>query len=279
LNEQPRTSVLEVIAVGSEVLLGHIRDSNSAWIARQVARRGGFVRRITVVPDNVAAIAETVQGAMYGSPHAIVTHGGLGPTEDDLTLAGIAAALDVPLETSAEAERLVERRYSELRAAGLVERPGLTTERKKMAMLPCGAVPLPNLVGGAPGVHLRAGHTHLVALPGVPREMRRMFQAHVAEILELSGRSGGGYLEAWIEGTYDDSSVAAALGEVAQRHSDVYIKSRVSHFGARRPILVTFSARPGGDGGLLHAAVDDLERTLSECGLTLHIKTRQASSG
>ena len=85
--------VIEILAIGNEVLAGDVLDTNSHWLCRELVGRGARVARITVLPDDPATIAEALLAGRARGPALIVTCGGLGPTADDLTLAAIAGAL------------------------------------------------------------------------------------------------------------------------------------------------------------------------------------------
>ena len=89
---------VELLVIGNEILAGDVLDTNSHWLCRQLAGRGARVTRISVLPDEPAAIADGLRAALSRRPALILTCGGLGPTVDDLTLASIGAALDRPLQ-------------------------------------------------------------------------------------------------------------------------------------------------------------------------------------
>ncbi|MCW5881356.1 MAG: competence/damage-inducible protein A [Anaerolineae bacterium] len=230
----------EIIAVGNEVLSGDVVDTNSNWLARQVTRRGGRVARITTIPDTVDIIAQAVRDAVARRADLILVTGGLGPTADDLTLAGIAAGLGRNLTEDAAALGMVARRYAELAARGYVQ-PGLTDARRKMAVLPQGSRPLWNSIGGAPGVRVDVEDATIVALPGVPEEMKAIFLESLtdlwAERLPLAYAERAGLAQ-----VQDDSLLAPHHRAVSAAFPNVYIKTRVQAFGMADTILVTFAA-------------------------------------
>src|SRR5216683_139307 len=106
----------EIISVGNELLIGHTLDTNSHWIAKRFTRFGWTLQRITVLRDTLAAIKDGVTGALRRKPDLLITLGGLGPTHDDMTLKGIALALDKRLALNPEALAMVKARYSKLEA-------------------------------------------------------------------------------------------------------------------------------------------------------------------
>src|SRR4029077_12612139 len=123
-----KSPTAEIISVGNELLIGHTLDTNSHWIAKRFTRCGWTLQRITVLRDSLAAIGDGVTGALRRKPDLLITLGGLGPTHDDMTLKGIALALDKRLALNPQALAMVKARYNRLEAS-----KGLTRFRKKMA--------------------------------------------------------------------------------------------------------------------------------------------------
>ncbi|EMA39836.1 competence/damage-inducible protein A [Halobiforma nitratireducens] len=150
-----------VVTVGDELLAGQTTNTNATWLCERFARRGVSVERVTTVPDRIGDIARVVNE--YRAEYdAVVVTGGVGPTHDDVTMDGVAAALGRPLEEhEAALAWLEEEGYS---------RSDLT---EGTADLPAGARALHNEVGVAPGAAVEG----IYVLPGVPSEMRAMFQS------------------------------------------------------------------------------------------------------
>lgn len=267
------TTSAEIISIGNELLIGQTLDTNTNWLCRQITGLGGHVRRAVMVPDDLDAIARELHGALDRETDVILTTGGLGPTADDRTLEAIAHALGRPLAENDEALRMIARRYNELYERGLVDQPGLTGARRKMGRLPQGAEPIFNPVGGAPAVRLDVNDTTIIALPGVPQELKGIWQDPLQPTLaEYFGQ--GAYLErAVITDCPDDSVLAPLLAEVVGRHPDVYIKSHVKAFGtAKQQIRVTFSMAGDTHEELettIDDAIADFTRTLKEAGLSV----------
>lgn len=162
-----------VITVGDELLAGDTVNTNAAWLGRQLTDRGVRVERMTVVPDRVGDIARAVNEARAEYDAVLVT-GGLGPTHDDVTVEGVAAALGRDVEAHPDAESWFED-HAEYTHADLVD--GTTT-------LPAGARMLPNEAGVAPGAVVQGDDgVPVYVLPGVPDEMESMF-ARVADEFE-----------------------------------------------------------------------------------------------
>src|SRR5436305_3383054 len=145
---------VEIVIIGNEVLLGLVQDTNSNYLCRVVRGMGGRVRHIAVVRDEADAIADEIRAALVRRNDLLFTCGGLGPTDDDLTLAALAQALNCQLEINPAARAFVERRYSELAAQGYISSAALTEARLKMAPPPEGARIIDNPIGAAPAAAL-----------------------------------------------------------------------------------------------------------------------------
>ncbi|MEP6462320.1 MAG: competence/damage-inducible protein A [Frankiaceae bacterium] len=162
---------VELVAVGTELLLGDIVNTNAAWLGQQLAAAGLDVHGSTVVGDNQARIGTAVHAALDRAEAVIIT-GGLGPTQDDLTREALAAYAGVELVRDPELERGLRERYDALRRR-------VPEANFRQADLPVGATPLPNARGTAPGLRLAglapSGAGVAYALPGVPHEMTAMF--------------------------------------------------------------------------------------------------------
>lgn len=261
--------LIEILVIGNEILLGDVQDTNTYWLCRQVAGRGGQVRRVTVIGDAPDVIAAEVRAARHRRPNAVFTSGGLGPTDDDLTLAAVAAGLGLPYVENAEAVALVAQRYAELARQGYVASADLTPERRKMARMPQGAIPLPNRIGAAPGALLKLPDTTFVCLPGVPAELKDIFtHALTPFLLELFGQRDFASAIVFTD-CGDESVLAPILRAVVAAHPQVYIKSRATHFGADVKLRVTLSVSgaPGQAHPALEAALAHLQEALAQAGI------------
>ena len=212
-------NTIEIITVGNEILIGHTLDTNSNWIAKQATRRGWTVQRVTQLRDTVVAIGNGVRESVRRTPTILVTIGGLGPTHDDMTLKGIARALRRPLILNGSALDMIRKRYKEIEGS-----PPLTTQRKKMATLPKGADPVPNPIGTAPGVMTRSGRTRIFSLPGVPSEMKAIFNQSIGPVLGSSrtGPPQEAYL--FLAGIVE-SALAHVLSRAQRKFPGLYFKS------------------------------------------------------
>jgi len=216
---------VELICVGNELLIGKTLNTNAHWLAKRITSLGLKLRRITTIADDLDEISSAVKEALARKPRFIITTGGLGPTFDDKTLEGIAKALNVKLKVNDEALKMVEEKYEEYVKEGRIEKAELTPHRIKMATLPKGAKPLPNPVGTAPGILLEANNTVIIALPGVPSEMKAIFEESVLPILR---REAGNmiFYEAGLEVLgIVESEIAPIIDQVMHDNPYVYIKS------------------------------------------------------
>lgn len=264
---------VEIFSLGDELLRGLVMDTNSHWMAKRIAARGAALRRVAVLPDDPPVVATEIRAAMERRPNLIVTHGGLGPTDDDRTREAIALATGAALQPHAEAEAIVRRRYAELADAGAVADAAMTDARLRMAMLPAGAVALDNRIGGAPGVLLTAGATTIVCLPGVPQELWWIWEHSLAPHLDAILGPGGFCEITVVLSERDESRIAPAMLAVAGRHPDVYVKSRATSFDQPDPrVRATLTAAGANDArarATAEAAFDDLRRTLADHGVTI----------
>lgn len=158
-----------IITIGSELTDGRIVDTNAAWLAREVERRGARVAYALTAPDSITEIGHVIRFALGQKPDLIIIAGGLGPTEDDLTAGAIARELGISLELNPEAAAAV------VRAASLASGLELKPHQAKQATLPAGSDVL-TPVGTAPGFILESGGVPIAVLPGVPLELMKMWE-------------------------------------------------------------------------------------------------------
>jgi len=172
----------EIIAIGTEIVSGQNLDTNSQWLSRSLGALGIPVHFHTTLGDdldeNVAAFKVAIERA-----DLVLTSGGIGPTQDDLTREALAIVAGVPLMEDAAALEAI--------AAMFARRNRVMAERNKVqALFPQGAEVLTNRVGTAPGIWMKTGSAMFGCLPGVPSEMRIMFDEQVAPRLQGLGGQG-----------------------------------------------------------------------------------------
>jgi len=172
----------EIIAIGTELLLGQSVDTNSSWIARNLARLGFNVFHIQAVGDNERRLEETFRQALTRSDVVVAT-GGLGPTVDDVTRKAAARATQRPLVFHEEYAKAIETFF---------QKRGMEFPKTNVnqAFLPQGSQVVPNPVGTAPGFIAKLGKSSLVCMPGVPFEMFAMFEATVEPYLKSLNAGG-----------------------------------------------------------------------------------------
>jgi molybdenum cofactor synthesis domain-containing protein len=220
-----------ILAIGREILRGRTQDSNSWTLARRLTGIGYALMRIVACDDHRAEIAREIRRAVEDGAGVLITTGGLGPTDDDLTLQALAEATGHPLALDEAASAQVAARYAELHRAGAVDDPAMTPAREKMAWIPQGARALANPVGAAPGVWLEVGGVTFVSLPGVPAEMTAILEGAVLPKLSERG-PGAVYVERrWPTGGRDESALAPILRRITTLLPEVFLKSHPTRFG------------------------------------------------
>ncbi len=170
----------EVICVGTELLLGDILNSNSQYLAKELAALGVPHFYQTVVGDNIDRVHQAIEIGATRSSILIFT-GGLGPTPDDLTTESISSYFNTPLVEHPEVIADIERKYAQRGRE-------MTASNRKQSLQPQGAAILPNPLGTAPGMiwQPRAGLA-IFTFPGVPREMYRMWRDTAVPFLKTQG--------------------------------------------------------------------------------------------
>lgn len=160
---------LELVTIGTELLLGFTIDTNAAELARALASVGARVVRRTTVGDEPQAIEDAVRAAL-GRARFVITTGGLGPTRDDITKRVVAKIFNAPLELDATYLEALRERFQRLGRGPMPE------ANRSQAEVPRGATVLPNQWGTAPGLWMEGDPGIVVLLPGVPREMRGLLE-------------------------------------------------------------------------------------------------------
>ncbi len=205
----------EIITIGNELLeTGHV-DLNSTFLGEHLTVLGASVTRATTVPDAPKLISEALKSAIDKAEVVVVT-GGLGPTGDDRTKQAIARALGRKLVLDEDVLAAVRAHF---------EKRGLPMPESNLsqAMMPEGARAIGNRLGTAPGLLLKQGETLVFILPGVPAEMRAMFESYVGPYLE--GRGLRRLTEARLVRTtgLPESVLSERIGRIAKRLARVEV--------------------------------------------------------
>jgi len=218
---------VEIFAIGNELLVGQVQDTNTYWLIRSLTALGARVRRAVILRDEYDEIADALSSALKRKPRLILTTGGLGPTDDDLTLRAMSRALGLALVEDPVALEMVRKRYEYIATTRPNFNAELNEARRKMALLPAGAIPLANANGAAPGVVLEPnGATTIVSLPGVPSEMKDIYNSSLQPVLARTIGAGGYVERTLVLDRGDESRIATLLQAVQTRHPSIYIKSR-----------------------------------------------------
>ena len=167
---------VEIFSQGNEVITGQTVDSNAAWLSQQLVTMGFDVSRHTVVGDKMDDLVALLQEISERADCCICT-GGLGPTVDDLTAEAVALAFGLPLEFDDKAYHQIEQFFKR-------RNRHMPVSNRKQAMLPQGAIRLDNQWGTAPGFALHYKKCWLAFVPGVPSEMRHLFEEKIKPILD-----------------------------------------------------------------------------------------------
>jgi nicotinamide-nucleotide amidase len=160
--------IAEIIGIGNEVVDGSVVNTNASWLAERLSGIGVTVRYHTVVPDEEDLMFSAFAAASQRAQVVLVT-GGLGPTVDDFTLEIAAKFFGVKLKEAPDSLRRIRDFFRKLGLAA-------TPNQEKQALLPEGALVLPNTVGTAPGIYYRHRGVHFGFFPGVPAEMKSMYE-------------------------------------------------------------------------------------------------------
>ncbi|MDD5461855.1 MAG: molybdopterin-binding protein [Methylococcales bacterium] len=168
----------EILSQGEEILTGQIADTNAAWLSQKAVACGFTVTRHTSVGDKLDDLVILLQEISQRADCCICT-GGLGPTSDDLTAEAVACAFNLPLEFDGIAFAQISHYFARRNRT-------MPESNRKQAMLPQGSERIDNEWGTAPGFTMQAGRCRFVFLPGVPLEMKHLFQERI--LPQLSAR-------------------------------------------------------------------------------------------
>lgn len=172
----------EIIAIGTELLLGEITDTNSVYLARQLRDLGVNVYYMTSVGDNQKRIADSIRLA-FERADVVITCGGLGPTIDDMTRQSIADATDRELVYHQSLYDQIAARFDSFKVK-------MTENNTRQAYLPADAITIENPVGTAPSFVVEYGNKVVISLPGVPREMKYLFETRIIDYLHTKYQLG-----------------------------------------------------------------------------------------
>lgn len=267
MNAPPETQTqpfIEIFAIGTELVRGLIQDTNSFWMAGQIAEFGGQLRRVTLLTDDKTEITSAFQNAIDRGAKILIATGGLGPTPDDLTVEAVSEWLGVPVRVSdAAVEDYCERRK--------MTREELSENLLRMARCPEGAEVMTNPVGWAPCIGVEAKGARLFILPGPPKEVQALFPRYIAPFISDAYEIRSASLRVNVE--MYESEVSPLMEATMRRHPGVYLKAYVALRNSPEEMLPVDLVATAEDAvkaqELLAAAVDDFAAQVREKGRSI----------
>ncbi len=259
----PHVPTVRIVAIGTELVLGRIQDTNSFWLAQQLTDLGAEVRRIVVLPDVLDEIIAALQDAADAGADFVVVTGGLGPTPDDITVEALARLLGVG---TYEEPNLLEdyQRRRQMSADDLT--PGL----RKMATVPENAVVWASPAGWAPCIQVSKAETTYFVMPGPPREMEALFDRYVATAISDSLETKSAARRVFVN--MSESECSPLIEEAMQQYPGLYAKAYVA-LRSDTHMPVDFVARAASDRDareMLSGALDQFSAGVKELGKDIH---------
>jgi molybdenum cofactor synthesis domain-containing protein len=225
----PQNENVWIINTGTELLNGITVNTNASWLARKLSFLGFKVKRIIVVPDEFEEFSNELKRALENKAGIVITTGGLGPTYDDNTLLFISKSLKIPYEVNEDALNMVKKVYEAMSEP-------LTREREKMAKMPKGSIPLKNPVGTAPGMMLYYSGSYIISLPGVPSEMKAIFEEDLESVLKMWSKKKVSENIIKVRGIME-SAIAPLIEKASKKYLNAYIKTHPKGKESNEPYI------------------------------------------
>ena len=238
-----------ILSIGDELVLGQTVDTNSAWLSQQLAAVGCGVLAHATVADDQKSIEQAIRQSAPACDLLLIS-GGLGPTEDDLTRQALAGVMGQPLELSEEWLRELEKFFAAR------NRP-MPPANRIQAMIPRTATMIFNTAGTAAGIEASLGDCHIFVMPGVPKEMKIMFQRDV--LPHVGAASGGAVILSRTLHTFGlgESAIAQKLGNLMRRGRNPSVGTTVANGVVSLRVNARFQSRD--------QAIRQLARTVEQC--------------
>ena len=260
----PDVPAIELFSIGTELVLGRIQDTNAHWMAQEIAKVGGHLRRATMMEDDLDEIVLALREAIDRGTKIIITTGGLGPTPDDLTVEAVARLAGTkPVVDEFTLQDFMRRR-------NLTDRAQVTAGMVKMATVPEGAEVFQNPAGWAPCTKVRVGEATVLILPGPPKEMMALFSRYVEGFISDSYETKIASVRVVVN--MFESEVSPLLQEVMKQFPNTYLKAYVAlrHDAHGMPVdIVARAEDPAAAQHLLDKSVDLFGRLVTEKGKTM----------
>jgi nicotinamide-nucleotide amidase len=225
--------IVEILCIGTELLSGITLNTNAYWLCSEITNVGGVVRRVTVVHDDLNEISSAAREALARKPNILITTGGLGATYDDITLEALATAFGKKVVLDSRAVEMLKKSYARHKL-----HYELTESRLKMATIPEGSTPIQNPIGSAPAITEQAGGISIFCLPGVPSEMKAIFEEHILPRIKKSiGKFVAEELNYNTRGL-TEAMIAPVLIEIVKSHPKnmIYLKTHPrGYYGKKTP--------------------------------------------
>ncbi|MEM2942169.1 MAG: molybdopterin-binding protein [Candidatus Bathyarchaeia archaeon] len=262
---------IEIVSIGSELCYGKVSDSNSFWLADQITRAGGTVNRITCIRDDEAQITEVLEESLKRKPRFLLVTGGLGPTKDDKTISAVSMLTRREIVVDeATVERACQKKG--------IPRDRLPIHFIRMARTLSGAETFANPVGISPASVIKINETTLILMPGPPREVQAIFQAHISPLMEgsIPRRS----LSRRVVADMVESDLSPIIEEIEKTFSEVYLKPLVSEYDRNSGLPIEVIAFGVDDEACLQKIGDvarSLEKAIREKGRRLLTVSKEES--
>ncbi|HPF39474.1 MAG TPA: competence/damage-inducible protein A [Phycisphaerae bacterium] len=227
--------IAQLISIGNEITSGQTVDTNSAWLAQRLAEFGVTCMRHQTIADELEPIRHAIDDAA-GRCDLVVITGGLGPTPDDLTRQALADAMGVELELHSPSLQDIEAYFASRNRA-------MHEANRHQAYIPAGGAALRNERGTAPGVRARLHNADIYCFPGVPGEMRHMYEVHLRPQIETASTGGATHIHILRTFGMSESEIGERLRDLMRRDrnptvgtsaSDLVISIRIVSTGASR---------------------------------------------